>query len=116
MATAVVKVKDHPFSSDVLLYKWILTADEHGEKVVVPRHSDKTVHLFGTFGGTVLIEGGLDPDMADDSADMFTLDDPEGALLSFTAADLKTVLQNVYKIGPVAGSGVTSVTIFIMVR
>ena len=87
-----------------------------GDKVIVPRHSDKTVHLFGTFGGAVTIEGGLDPDMADDSSNMIILDDPAGDPLSFTAKDCKTVLQNVYKIGPKSGSGVSAVTIFIMVR
>ena len=113
MTTAVTQIRNHPFSGDVLVYRWILTADETGEKVDVPRHNDKTVHLFGTFGGAVTIEGGLDPD---GSSDFITLDDPLGTALSFTGADCQSVLQNVYKIGPKAGAGITSVTIFLMVR
>ena len=113
MTTAVTQIRNHPFAGDVLLYRWILTADETGDKVDVPRHNDKTVHLFGTFGGAVTIEGGLDPD---GSSDFITLDDHLGSNLSFTAAGCKAVAQNVYKIGPKAGSGVTSVTIFLMVR
>jgi len=116
MATAVEKVRGHPFAGDVLLYKWVLTASETGEKIVVPRHSDKTVHLFGTFGGTVTIEGSLDPTMADTSTDNILLQDQADVDLSFTAKDCKTIVQNVYKIGPKAGVGITSVTIFIMVR
>ncbi len=116
MATGVTRIKDHPFTGDVQIYKWVLAASETGDKVVVPRHSDKTVHLFGTFGGTVTIEGGCDPDMADDSADMILLQDQADVDLSFTAKDCKTVVQNVYKIGPKSGVGVTSVTVFLMVR
>ena len=90
--------------------------NETGKKIIVPRHSDKTVHLFGTFGGTVTIEGGCDPDMADTSSDMVTLSDTDGNLLSFTSKDCKPVVQNVYKIGPKAGAGVGPVTVFLMVR
>lgn len=114
MATGVTEIRGHPFTGDVKVYKWVLTANETGDKVIVPRHSDKTVHLFGTFGGTVTIEGGLNPDEA--AVDFFTLSDPLGNSLSFTADDLQAVLQNVYTIGPKAGAGITSVTVFLMVR
>ena len=113
MATGVTKVRNHPFAGDVLVYKWVLEANETGDKIDVPRHSDKTVHLFGTFGGTVTIEGGLDPDGV---ADFVTLSDSFGNALTFTAKDCQAVIQNVYKIGPKAGAGVTSVTVFLMVR
>ncbi len=113
MATKVTKIRNHPFSGDVLVYKWVLEDNETGDKVEVPRHSDKTVHLFGTFGGTVTIEGGCDPDGV---ADFVTLSDTDGNLLSFTSKDCKPVVQNVYKIGPKAGAGVGSVTVFLMMR
>ena len=113
MVTGVTKVRNHPFSGDVLVFKWVLEASETGDKVEVPRHSDKTVHLFGTFGGTVTIEGGCNPD---GTGDYVLLQDTQGADLSFTGADLKAVAQNVYQIGPKAGVGVSATTIFLLVR
>ncbi len=113
MATGVTKVRNHPFAGDVLVYKWVLEANETGVKVDVPRHSDKTVHIFGTFGGTVTIEGGCDPD---GTSDFVTLEDNLGNSLSFTAADIKLIGPNVYKIGPKAGAGVSNTTVFLMVR
>ena len=113
MATVVTKVRDHAFSGEVLVFKWVLEANETGVKVEVPRHSDKTVHIFGDFGGTVTIEGGCDPD---GTTDFVTLEDNLGNALSFTAADIKLVGPNVYKIGPKAGAGVSNTTVFLMVR
>ncbi len=113
MATGVTKVRDHPFAGDVHVFKWVLEANETGDKVDVPRHSDKTVHTFGDFGGTVSIEGGCDPT---GTANFVILEDNLGNALSFTAADIKLVGPNAYKIGPKAGAGVSNTTVFIMVR
>ena len=113
MSTAVEKIRNHPFAGDVLVYKWVLEANETGDKIDVPRHSDKTVHIFGDFGGTVTIEGGCDPT---GTANFVTLEDNLGNDLSFTSADIKLVGPNAYKIGPKAGAGVSNTTVFIMVR
>ncbi len=113
MATAVEKIRNHPFAGDVLVYKWVLEANETGDKVEVPRHSDKTIHIFGSFGGTVTIEGGCDPD---GTADFVILEDNLGNALSFTAASVKLVGPNAYKMGPKAGAGVSNTTIFLLCR
>lgn len=113
MAIKATKVRDHPFAGDVLVFKWVLEANETGDKVEVPRHSDKTVHIFGDFGGTVTLEGGCDPD---GTSDFVTLEDNLGNALSFTAASIKLVGPNVYKIGPKAGAGVSNTTVFLLVR
>jgi len=113
MATAVEKIRNHPFAGDVLVYKWVLEANETGDKVNIPSHSDKTIHIYGDFGGTVTLEGGCDPD---GTANFVALEDNLGNVLSFTAADIKSVGQNVYKIGPKAGAGVSNTTVFLLVK
>ena len=75
----------------------INSTDNTAEIIEIPKYSDKTVHVFGTFGGaTVTIEGSNDPIARSDpgSASWITLVDPQGNNLSFTAAAMETLLDN----------------------
>jgi len=75
--------------------------------------SDKSVQVTGTpgVGGTLVIEGSND-----NGVTYHTLNDSRGettGLLSFTAADLRTILENVQLIRPrcTAGDGSTNWTV-----
>jgi len=83
----------------VTLLKWAgLQEDDTGTPIMFAHQNDRTVHVFGTFGvgGTVLIEGSLE---ATPTA-YATLNDPQGNALSFAAARIESVLENVTNIRP----------------
>lgn len=97
------------------IYTWAaMAAGDDGAPAGVTGSGDRTVQIRGTFGagGTVLIEGTLD------MANWDTLRDPAGAPLSFSAAGIKTVLENVVAIRPriATGDGTTSINVVIAVR
>lgn len=78
--------------------------------------SDKSVQVTGTFGagGTLIIEGSNDG-----GTTWATLNDTRGettGALSFTGADLRTILENVELIRPrvTAGDGTTSLNVYIL--
>lgn len=77
--------------------------------------SDKSIQVFGTFGagGTLVLEGSNDG-----GTTVATLNDSrgEGNALSFTAADIRTVLENPERVRPkvTAGDGTTALTVIIV--
>jgi hypothetical protein len=73
----------------------------------LPVKADKSVHVYGAFGGTVAIEGTLE----DTPANPITLTDPGGTLLTFTTTGLRSVLQPVLQIRPSPGAGVSATTV-----
>ena len=77
-----------------------------------PHFSDKTVQLIGTFGSaTVVIQGSLD------GTTWATLTDPQGDALSFTAAGLNLVAENVRYIRPSASGGSSQdIDVYLLVR
>ncbi len=79
-----------------------------------PSFADKTVHVKGNFSGpaTLVIEG------SNDGVTWVTLTDPGGTALSFTAEDLKVILENPREIRPrvTAGDGSTDLDVFIVGR
>ena len=79
-----------------------------------PNFADKTVHVKGNFSGpaTLVIEG------SNDGVTWITLTDPGGAALSFTAEDLKVILENPQELRPrvTAGDGSTDLDVFIVGR
>lgn len=70
---------------------------------------DKSVQVSGTFGagGTVAIRG------SNDQNTWFTLTDPQGNALSFTAAGMEQISENPRYMRPevTAGDGSTSLTV-----
>jgi hypothetical protein len=95
------------------IYTWQLASGDDGAPIGVTGSGDRSVQVQGTFSAaTVLIEGTLD------MTTWYTLRDPSGVALSFTAANLKAVLENVVAIRPrVTGGDVgTTITAIIAVR
>ena len=97
------------------LATWNLTtADPTGDVIERPGASDRSVQVKGTFGGaTVVLEGNLD------GGDVFaTLHDPGGVAITFTAAGVLAISENVThvraKLSPV-GSG-ADVTVLLLSR
>lgn len=86
-----------------------------GSALSNPGLNDKTVQILGTFGagGTVVIEGSNDG-----GTTWATLNDSrgEGSALSFTAANIVTILENPERIRPnvTSGDGTTAITVIIV--
>lgn len=79
---------------------------------------DRTVQVTGTFGlgGTVVLEGSLDP--AQTPTNWFQLKDPSSTLISFTAAGIRSVLENVphMRFRVTGGDGTTSLVGTVSIR
>ena len=108
------------FASNALLidnriYTWAtMGLGDVGAPVGSTGSGDRTVQIEGVFGvGTsVQIEGTLD------GQNWHTLRDPTGALLTFSASGLKTVLENVVQLRPhvSAGDGTEQIVVTMAVR
>lgn len=74
------------------LHVWNLTtADGIGDAARHPGAADRTVQASGTFGGaTVTIEGSIN-----DGVSWGPLRDPGGTAITFTAAGLQAIAENV---------------------
>ena len=79
---------------------------------------DKTVQVTGTFGagGTCIVEGSLDAQQT--PTNWFQLKDPSNTLISFTAAGIKAVQENVphIRFRVTAGDGTTSLVGNVSIR
>ena len=92
----------------------LTTTNSDGQPAQYQGAGDRTVQIQGTFGagGTVIIEGSID------GTNWYNLRDPSSTAISFTAAGMKAVLENVPFIRPrvTAGDGTTSITALLYVR
>lgn len=92
-----------------------LANGDSGSAYGAAKLQDKTVQILGTFGagGTVVIEGSNDG-----GATWATLNDSrgEGNALSFTSANIVTILENTELIRPrvTTGDGTTNLTVVIV--
>jgi hypothetical protein len=97
------------------LAKWELTtADPTGSKIARPGAADRSVQVFGTFGGaTVRIEGSLDG-----GTNWAPVHDPGGVAVTFTAAGLNAISENVGELRAVLSPAGTdaAVTVLILSR
>lgn len=93
-----------------------LTANDVGQPMAFSNLADKTVQVWGTFGGTVTIQGSNDPLVETDpnSAQWETLTNTLGEAASFTAHGMITLTEAPAYIRPIAGSGVSSVKIVVV--
>ena len=95
----------------IALYEWTLGSSEVGLPVVIPHKADKTIHVWGTFGGAVSIEGSLESDPVT-ATNFFVLRDAAYALISGkTALFGDQIVTHSYLLRPVAGAGVSAVTV-----
>lgn len=103
-----------PYSGVIEAWEWTLAAGENGTPIVVPDKADKTVHVFGTFGGNVAIQGSLE---TASPANFVALTNSRGdSLATISATTLATIQENVYFLRPVAGGGVSAVTVRVLMR
>lgn len=101
---------------------WTLTtASPNGAYLKQPGASDRSVQVFGTFGGaTCILEGSNDPRVETDpgNAVWSPLTDNGSTAISFTAAGIEAVNENPLYIRPrlsVVGSGAT-ITVSLLSR
>jgi hypothetical protein len=97
------------------IYSWTLTdGDPTGNALTHTSHADKTIQVYGTFGGgTVTIQGANHPT----SQTWATLTDHADTNITFTTAGMKLIAQNPFAIRPIltGGAGVT-VTVIVVVK
>lgn len=85
-----------------------------GYALEMPASADRSVQIDGTFGagGSVSIQG------SNDGATFYTLNDAQGAALTFTSAGLKQIVEVTRYIKPVvtAGDGTTALNVSMLIR
>lgn len=88
-------------------------ASDTGIAFEYSKHPTKTVHVIGTFGGTVTIQGSNDPrGLTDPGSAVWTTLTADGTnALTFTAAGMKTIHENPRFIRAITGSGVSDVDV-----
>lgn len=114
------------------LASWVLANGDTGRYIEIPQYSDKTMHIYGTFGaaGSMTLRGSNDPRVLSDyatfistgtyteTASWIALVDPQGNAITKTAASIETILENTRFISPLitAGDGTTALTIAICAK
>jgi hypothetical protein len=96
---------------DSLTITWtgLTETNSDGQPLILSRFSDKTVHVYGTFGtgGTIVIQG--TNDNPGSFSNPLTLEGVNNSSLSFTAAGIETIKELPVQIRPFisAGTGVS---------
>lgn len=115
---------DHTQADDgsVLVITWetLTGTNDNGKSVVIPKFSDKTVTITGTFNTTtVKLQGTNDPlSVADGSANWFDLTDPQGNAISKSSAAMEQVTENPLRIRPYisASAGSDDIDVIVVAR
>ena len=111
-----VEVQNKGVRQGDILGKWELKAGDTALPLVCPRYSDKSVHIFGVWGGaTVTMKGGNDPALTQ-YEDMY---DPSDVVITQSAARKPWIIfPNVLSVKPeiTGGDGTTNLTIVIVGR
>lgn len=94
------------------IFKWaVVAASDDCTPVVCGQYTDKTVYMYGTFGGNMSLEGSPDPS----GSTYVVLTDAQGnAISGKSAAFTEQILEMAYKVRPVAAAGVGAVDVFLM--
>lgn len=113
MATVNPQPVVYAYTKTAPEWEWlnIAAGDTIGWLTVPGKKADCTVHCYGTFGGTVTIQGTMEsPGTANNPV---TLNDSrgEGNALTFTADDMRVVLEHPLQMRPSPGAGVTATTV-----
>jgi hypothetical protein len=114
MATVTPQRTTTPYeSTGCEVWRWLnINAGDVCTPVICATFPDKAVQLVGAFGGSLTIEGSINPDPA--VAVYATLNDPQGNPLSgIAAAKMETVLEHCYLIRPSAGAGVSATDVWL---
>lgn len=94
------------------IFTWnAVAASDDCLPVICGQYSDKTVYMYGTFGGNMSFEGSPDPS----GTTYVVLTDAQGnAISGKSAAFVEQILEGAYKVRPVAGVGVGDVDVFLL--
>ena len=104
------------------LIVWVLANGDTGTPFQMPTSSDRSVHMFGTFGvgGSVTMQVSNEAQNVDTSVAQFaSAHDPQGAVLTITTTNnIKEVAEVSRWIRPTCtlGDGTTSITVSMMAR
>lgn len=107
---AVIKptVRDVSPSGDgaALLYTWTpVTEADTCAPIATPKHSDKSIHAYGTFGGASVALHGSN----NDGATFAALNTPASAAIALIADSIKAVLENTQQVKPVITGGTAQI-------
>lgn len=96
------------------IVQWVLGAGDTGKPISYPGAADRTVQIFGTFGGaTVAMQGTLELS----PTTWLPVTDAQGNAISATSNTLEAITELVRWIRPsVAGGTGTAVTILLLMR
>lgn len=106
-----------PSLKDVKVYYNVvaLDSDDATSLINLSNYSDKTIHVYGTFGagGSLTIQGSNNPD--EDGSTVATLHKTDLSNLTFTSAGCFTLLENPQwlRAKVTAGDGTTALTVAI---
>ena len=117
MATRPASYIANQLSPFALVIEWTgLLLNDDGAWVLLGHYNDKSLHVYGTFGGATVTFEGSNEDAP--SSEAVGLTDPTQTAISFTAKGLKQVLENPLFIRPVVtgGDGTTSLTVRLVCR
>ena len=113
MASVNPVVKRAPQGAQsVATAKWVLANADTGVAVDLTDYADRSVQVDGIFGSaTVVVEG------SNDGTTWFTLRDPQGLTLSFTANGLKQIMETtMYLRASSSGGTGTTVNVTLLAR
>ena len=113
MSTVAYTVENLIGGVKIVTWSPLTSSNVDGTPFVCPMFSDKSVQVYGTFGGaTVTVQGSNDSS----SPTYATLADPQGNALTVTLAKIEQVLENTYSVRPLlsGGDGTTSITVKMM--
>lgn len=101
IAPAITDISDRANGSTFLVQWTPVTEADTCNPVSFPMHSDKSIHVSGTFGGaTVVLQG------SNNSGTTYVgLRDPSSTAISMTADTIKAVLENTQLVKPSASGG-----------
>lgn len=81
-----------------------VTEADSCQAVQYPEYADKSIQVFGTFGGaSVALHG------SNDGTNFAALNDASGTVIAITTAKIKAVLENTVQIKPVITGGASQV-------
>lgn len=119
MSTAYTESGGQSFNAqDSKVFTWNLAANETGDALAAPAYADRSVQMYGTFGGaTVVWEGSNEPDTPAPS-NYKTLTDPLGNGVSKTQPGLSAITEATRLGRPriSGGDGTTAITIILFVK
>lgn len=103
---ATVNPTSNNSANNAIIHRWsITTGGDTGAPVTMHEFPDKTVQVTGTFGSVTLRGSNKAAPSDATAADWFNLHDPQGNVLTFTAAGGALIAENPLWISPITTGG-----------